>query len=766
MHKRARSSRLTIRWWDNTPTPRARDFPALRTPPKKRKNHIPLEDLSKMWQMKNYLAWKRQARPGEELGPSLVDRDDLPTDQREDLMLAQFDARRKLQAAAVKAAAKIELEAARINIAAAEPLRAQVIAHPAKKQKRRRVPRLMATPVAVETVRVQDGDIDAEEANNFLGTPAEEDEEIIADATEASEQRAEGGVRAGEEEAIEQPASEVDAIDVEPEAEAAEPILFGDDFAVATEGEVTAPQEEARPAQASEDEDVVLFGDDFAAATTGDDADGERAGSDERDTSGADESSDSSEEQEGGAGGGEEGDESDAEDGGATGFVGCDTKDAAKVVRCADKFLSIFPHAWREKTLSFGKPTSLSTEKRMTNLRRRIIKKNSVSIASRMLSGARYLLKYQMDNGLGPLDMTADVLIDCLEEYSERAQIEAKKREKKQKRNGRKKRRNCRGGKTAAMAIFHGIRNIGKIAGLPVDWEPPEVKEVAKCGPGMPAIKAMTNTQTVLKCERITTDEGNSEYVRAYAGGTWLKIPAATRTVDMQRTPKITFEHVKVFGETTKVATGISRRSKASSQIEMRPLVWRAPIIPIGGGEVDLEPLIKSMPGGPNGCVFRDFVTPEGVPHTIDNATAWANSAASHQTVRDSIKAITGDDLAGGHEERHYIPSVGKVMKMPRTTREALGYWREQPVVANDPEDERAMRAALVKARQRRSRAGSIASSADRYANVSGEAIEQDEARVACMLAVRECVLHKWNGSAPETVDEQLRDISAAEGEK
>jgi hypothetical protein len=418
MHKRARSSRLTIRWWDNTPTPRARDFPALRTPPKKRKNHIPLEDLSKMWQMKNYLAWKRQARPGEELGPSLVDRDDLPTDQREDLMLAQFDARRKLQAAAVKAAAKIELEAARINIAAAEPLRAQVIAHPAKKQKRRRVPRLMATPVAVETVRVQDGDIDAEEANNFLGTPAEEDEEIIADATEASEQRAEGGVRAGEEEAIEQPASEVDAIDVEPEAEAAEPILFGDDFAVATEGEVTAPQEEARPAQASEDEDVVLFGDDFAAATTGDDADGERAGSDERDTSGADESSDSSEEQEGGAGGGEEGDESDAEDGGATGFVGCDTKDAAKVVRCADKFLSIFPNAWREKTLSFGKPTSLSTEKRMTNLRRRIIKKNSVSIASRMLSGARYLLKYQMDNGLGPLDMTADVLIDCLEEYS------------------------------------------------------------------------------------------------------------------------------------------------------------------------------------------------------------------------------------------------------------------------------------------------------------------------------------------------------------
>ena len=34
------------------------------------------------------------------------------------------------------------------------------------------------------------------------------------------------------------------------------------------------------------------------------------------------------------------------------------------------------------------------------------------------------------------------------------------------------------------------------------------------------------------------------------------------------------------------------------------------------------------MPDSEEGCIFRDFITPPGVPHVVSNATAWANKAA------------------------------------------------------------------------------------------------------------------------------------------
>jgi hypothetical protein len=447
-------------------------------------------------------------------------------------------------------------------------------------------------------------------------------------------------------------------------------------------------------------------------------------------------------------------------------FVGTDDKDAEKLKKVVDQLIQTFPNSWKEMVLSFGKPTKLSSEKRLRTYRKRMIKKGSVEIASRALRFAKFILQYQWENHLGPLDMSADVLIDAFEEHQDLAEARAKARAKKATANDKKPRRNCRGGKTATLPMYYGARTLGASAGLPVDFDHPEVKEVARAGPGMPAVKRMTSIKTIAKYEKISSDATKSKFVRAYAGGTWVKVPAGTRTIDMQRTAKVTIEHVKILGQVTPVLTGVAKRSKAKSQIEMRPLVWRAPLIPISESALDLGPLMESMPkGATNGCVFRDFVTPPGVPHTIDHAIAWKNSAASHETIVNSIEAITGDDNAGGHEERHVTAEVGRCIKLPRSTREGLGNWRVQPVIANDPQDEKAQRAAITNARKRRTRIGSIISSADRYSSVSGEAIEQDEARVACLLAIRTCYKRKWaQDGVPESTDEQLRDIS--DGEK
>jgi hypothetical protein len=84
-------------------------------------------------------------------------------------------------------------------------------------------------------------------------------------------------------------------------------------------------------------------------------------------------------------------------------FVGTDDKDAEKLKKVVDQLIQTFPNSWKEMVLSFGKPTKLSSEKRLRTYRKRMIKKGSVEIASRALRFAKFILQYQWENHLGPL---------------------------------------------------------------------------------------------------------------------------------------------------------------------------------------------------------------------------------------------------------------------------------------------------------------------------------------------------------------------------
>jgi methionine synthase I (cobalamin-dependent) len=93
--------------------------------------------------------------------------------------------------------------------------------------------------------------------------------------------------------------------------------------------------------------------------------------------------------------------------------------------------------------------------------------------------------------------------------------------------------------------------------------------------------------------------------------------------------------------------------------------------------------------------------------------------------------------------------------------REAIGYWRVQPVVSDSTNDAAAIARATTKARERRTRAGALASCADRYASVDAQAVEQDQARVACQLAARE-LFKDGADMVPATTREQIEAIAAA----
>ena len=191
-----------------------------------------------------------------------------------------------------------------------------------------------------------------------------------------------------------------------------------------------------------------------------------------------------------------------------------------------------------------------------------------------------------------------------------------------------------------------------------------------------------------------------------YAGSEWLKVAGSTRTKDMQRTSKITFTNTKVLGGRTLVVHGIAKRSKASSKKEMRPLAWRAPVITIGGGEIDFQPLLNSLPGGEDGCLFRGFEVPPGRPRSIVHAIAWSNRPATHAEIMQSARDMLDDQTITGHENRHVLPEVARALGMPTHKREALGYWREQKIVADTQSDQLAMAAAIALARKRRLRSG------------------------------------------------------------
>ena len=337
----------------------------------------------------------------------------------------------------------------------------------------------------------------------------------------------------------------------------------------------------------------------------------------------------------------------------------------------------------------------------------------------------------------------------------------------KKKKDGKPPKRNDRGGETATMPIWRGYKLWQNKAGLNIKAVLDAVKEVAMAGPGMPAVQQMTPIDAFAAFEDITTSSILTSFQRAYAGGGWSTIAAGTRTIDMQRTAAVHFEKTTILGHERMVLTGVASRSKAQSKLKMRPLAWRAPIIPISQDDIDLQPMVEAMVGSDKGCSFRDFVVPEGAPHTIGNAIAWDNKAAPHATIVTSLIELLSPSLGaerasliGGHCARHVLPEVGKALKLPREIRESLGYWREHPVIANEG-DRAALARAITQARQRNTRAASIASSADRYASVDAATVVQDEARIACLLAIREAY-QGWNGNVPTETRKQIEAIAAA----
>ena len=114
-------------------------------------------------------------------------------------------------------------------------------------------------------------------------------------------------------------------------------------------------------------------------------------------------------------------------------------------------------------------------------------------------------------------------------------------------------------------------------------------------------------------------------------------------------------------------------------------------------------------------------------------------------------------EQVGGHDQRHTLPEVGRVAVLPRHMREALGYWRSSPVIA-EPGDVSALARAMTAARQHRTKLGSLAYQSDRYSSIDAQSIEQDVARVSCMLLVSKA---RADGPWPDSTREQLQRIQS-----
>ena len=453
-----------------------------------------------------------------------------------------------------------------------------------------------------------------------------------------------------------------------------------------------------------------------------------------------------------------------AEGGDRADFVGEEAVQEAKKAKVVDEILSTIPPSWDHLLFTFGQTPALSPAKRRVRARKRLLKA-SIGQCGNMRRALKCLVPYVAEDEdvraalLERCELPPDACISFLEDYDEAAQERAEQRAAKRAALSLPPRRNDRGGQTATMPVYLGLEACRKRIGLPFCSETEAVKDVARCGAGMPAVQPMVNLLDVRTLERTTVDTTASAYERAYAGGGWLTVASSTRVVDLQRTPKLRFERSKVLGHDTTIVCGVARKSKARSKLQMKPLPWRAAMIPIGGGDIDLRPLVESMPDSDAGCVFRDFEVPQGAAHVIGNATAWANRPASHETVVKSLRQLTGNDELGGHNGRHVLPEVGRGLQLPKQSREALGYWRAQPTIG-DPTDAATTDRALAKARERLTRQGALASCADRYASVDAQPVEQDQARVTCMLAAAALFV---NGEPPATTRAQIEAVANAQ---
>ena len=401
---------------------------------------------------------------------------------------------------------------------------------------------------------------------------------------------------------------------------------------------------------------------------------------------------------------------------------------------------------------------------------RGVWKRKGKGVLVNALRAFRELRSFCRLNGqpVGP-PISGDTVVWFLSEYRAGATDRATTRRAARARKRKAPRRNDRGGATAAAPLRLGLCTLER-SGFPIEADTPMAAAVCSCGPGMPAVRPMASLETLRTCERISHDSRRSDQERAYAGATFVAIAASLRVIDGLRTESIRLETANVRDRRVTFACGIAALSKGAELEQMRPLPWRAPIVAMTElGGPDLVPLFASFPDE-GGSLFRAFDTgASAARHDVTRAAAWKNEAETFDGVVAAQRAMLGTAQGlspseraaiGGHEYRHVLPEVARVLGLPTQYRESLGYWRESKAVVSDSaSDASAYARALRAARLPGSRASRLSRLCNRYSSVDAEPIESDEARVACLDAVSRLLASQ--DPLPRGTREQLRLIAA-----
>ena len=414
-----------------------------------------------------------------------------------------------------------------------------------------------------------------------------------------------------------------------------------------------------------------------------------------------------------------------------------------------------------------GSLPTFSPERKLRMLRRYLINNYKKGKLASMLRALRFWLAFAADEGIAPYPAPAEALQFAGFEYRTVAQQRATAAAAKRAAQNLPARRNDRGGVTALKPLVSAWESIHSDLSLKFKVGK-GLKKLQRYSAAQPTLARMTNLDWQRAFERATHDPSLNEQEQAYAGAASLMLPAGARTMDFQRTGALELETTTILGTEVNLVSSVARLSKAREMLQMQPLEWRAPILPL---EIkpDLEPLIRSMTDPEHGCMFRAYTVQQGAAHAICQANGWAAEAAEHcAIVRDlrSILVKMGIDPAaaeqfGGHSSRHVLPEIGRVMLLPKASRETLANHAVTPVFADDAADRKQYARAVRNARIRMGRTGRLASQADRYSSELAEPVISDEARVVCLLAAQHAV-HTWasEGAAPKSSLEQIRWIS------
>ena len=453
----------------------------------------------------------------------------------------------------------------------------------------------------------------------------------------------------------------------------------------------------------------------------------------------------------------------------ADAFIPTETVESEKRDKLASDIVSMLPARWQQSLCSKDGDSRLPLAARQ-RVAINILRRSGVSALSKAKGALVWWLQWTADNEFDNFPAPADMCAASLEEYDDRALQRGVVRSAKRAKscNLDKPGRNDRGGECAVAWVRHGYQLLENKLNLPFDSKDEMVRAIARSGKGMPNVASATPFDLIAHADACTRNPSLSTFTRAYCGAAYLNVASSLRKIDAQRSGKIHFEKVMVEDNQYTIACGIARKSKAKRQDLMRPLAWRAPLIPIASKTecVDLTPLMSSLPSE-GGCMYRGFNVPKGKPISIIHATSWSNLPATHAVIVKSIQDIAQlsplrmpsqrATAIGGHDDRHVLPEIGRVASLPRHIRECLGYWTSAPEIADDPSDQAAIARAHMRAREQRKSSGPRAFMCDQYASQDAQPIEQDRARISCMLLLARAV---QAGPLPTSVREQLGIIA------